>query len=283
MRLLSIISLIFISQAALSQENALLWKISGNGLDEPSYLFGTIHFLCPEKMVMSDALNESFKETDQLVLELDFDDPSMMTTMQGLMTMQDGITLSSLMDEEEYQRTDDYFQKEMGISLEQVANYKPFFLYSMLYPKILGCTPASYELSLMQMAQEMNLEVVGLETIEEQMSFIDKIPLEKTADMLAEGVAEIDSSQKEFNKMVDLYLAEDLETLYEMIQKSEEDIEGFEQFMLIDRNISWIDRIGDLAKEKSSFFAVGAGHLAGDQGVIRLLQEAGYTLTPIAQ
>jgi uncharacterized protein YbaP (TraB family) len=96
-------------------------------------------------------------------------------------------------------------------------------------------------------------------------------------------VAEIDSSQKEFNKMVDLYLAEDLETLYEMIQKSEEDIEGFEQFMLIDRNISWIDRIGDLAKEKSSFFAVGAGHLAGDQGVIRLLQEAGYTLTPIAQ
>lgn len=283
MKILSILLICILPYATMAQENALLWEISGNELEQPSYLFGTIHILCPENMELSEALHDAFNNTDQLVLELDFDDPQLMAGMQNTIMMTDGSTLSTLLDSAEYILIDNYFKQEMGISLDQVSTVKPFFLYSMLYPKILGCTPASYELSLVEKATSENMEVFGLETMEEQVSFLDKIPQEQMADMLYEGVSNMDSSRNEFTKMVEVYMQEDLGTLYKMIRASESDMEGFEQFMLIDRNRAWIDKISDYSSIKSTFFAVGAGHLAGEQGVIALLEKEGYTLTPIEQ
>jgi uncharacterized protein len=283
MKTISLFLIFLLPYAVSAQENALLWEISGNDLEHPSYLFGTIHILCPEDMELSEALHDAFNSTDQLVLELDFDDPQLMVGMQNAMMMTDGSTLSSLLETEEYTLIDTYFKEEIGISLDQVSTVKPFFLYSMLYPKILGCTPASYELSLVEKATSENMEVFGLETMEEQVSFLDKIPQEQMADMLYEGVSNIDSSRNEFNKMVEVYIEEDLESLYEMIKASESDMEGFEQFMLIDRNRTWIKKITEFSNTKSTFFAVGAGHLAGENGVIALLKKEGYTLTPVKQ
>lgn len=116
MKILTIFLICLFPYAVMAQENALLWEISGNNLEQPSYLFGTIHILCPENMELSEALHDAFNKTDQLVLELDFDDPQLMASMQNTMMMTDGSTLSSLLETDEYALIDTYFKEEGHIA-----------------------------------------------------------------------------------------------------------------------------------------------------------------------
>ena len=262
-------------------ENTLLWEISGNGLEKSSYLFGTIHISCDA--TLSDKVVNALDKTSQVVLEIDIDDPMMqMKTMQGMM-MKDGKTLNDLVTEEEYQIIDSLFIKNMGMSVEMMKTIKPSMLQSMLLPKLLDCSMQSFEMELVKVAKEQGEEVKGLETIEYQLSIFDEIPYEDQIKELVRSAKDNLAFDKTTIKaMLNVYQKEDINRMLDMMDEDETSIMNEHSDKMLDtRNTNWIPEIGKFAKEKPTFFGVGAAHLAGEKGVINLLREAGYTVTPV--
>ena len=262
-------------------EKALLWEISGKGLAKPSYLYGTIHVICPTDMIMTDKMQASLKKTEQLSLEIDMDEPNMMLAMMQAITMKDGTTLKGLLSADEYQIISAYFREQLKMDLTMVQNWKPIMVTSLLYTKVADCTTQSYEATFMKTAKEQGKEVIGVETIAEQMAIFDKIPYKKQAEILLEGITDMDKSKKEFDQMITAYKQQDLDGFEKIFKESSQGLDDFADVLLVQRNKNWIPVIEREAKEKPTFFAVGAGHLGGEQGVIQLLRQQGYTVKPV--
>ena len=262
-------------------ENSLLWKISGNGLEKPSYLYGTIHMTCNYKL--TDKITKAFAETEQLTLEVDMDDPSMQAKMMKGMMMKDGKTLKNLLSEEDYKVLNIFFKENMGMNLEMFNKMKPMLVSTMLVTKMVPCaTPVSYEAEFMKIAKEQKEQVNGLETVEYQMSVFDSIPYKEQLDnflkMAKEGMEE---SKSEFEKLNSLYDKEDIQGLMKLMTDDEDMSAKFIDELLTNRNKNWIPVIKRMSSEKSTFYGVGAMHLAGDQGVIRLLRKDGFTVEAV--
>ncbi len=275
----------FIGKQIAKAQNAtqsLLWEISGKGLKQPSYLFGTFHVLCPQDLLLTEVIKNKLKTSEQLVLELDMDDPTLMTEMQKGMVMPQGKTLKEYLKGKDYTLVEQFFKDSLGIPLDAVATFKPFMLSTMLYPKYLGCQTASWEMTLVQLAKEKNAEVLGLETVEEQMKTIDYLPYQAQAKSLLESITDYHKGKSEIQEMLALYKSQDIEKMYAVsIEYFRKEMQGMEKVMLDNRNRNWIPKIEKMSKEKPTFFAVGAAHLGGETGVINLLRKQGYTVRPI--
>lgn len=279
--LLTIVIFVF---TTYSQDNgsSRLWKISGKNLEQPSYLYGTFHLLCPDDLQIQDKVTQAMDASDQLVLELDFDDPSMMPTIQQHMTFTDGTSARDYLNESQYKMVSDFFRDSLNLPFERLATLKPFFLSSMTLMHFLGCQPVSFEQQLTRMAGERNMEVKGLETVQEQIDFIDNLSMAYQKKMLLENLKNYDTSKAMFDRMVDYYLSGNLEGLISISESyMSKDYAEFKEELLTKRNMRWVPAIEELVGDKTSFIAVGAAHLPGKDGMIRLLGEAGYQVEPV--
>ena len=279
-----------------TSEKSLLWEISGKGLDSSSYLFGTVHIIEKEHFILTEATQNALTQTRQLALELDLEEVNSFSLVVPLLMrsiMWDGTTLDSLMSEEDY----DLLKKEfsgLSIPLQDTPFFnkiKPMTLY-MLWEALQLWDVAedgntveqmSYETELLKLAKKQQMPVTGIETIDDQLgSLLDSIPYDEQAQMLMESIkAEAPETEEGINPLIELYKAQDIEGLYQTIHGEGDEISTFENAMLVSRNKNWIPVMAKLMSESPTFFAVGAGHLGGSIGVIALLREAGYKLTPI--
>lgn len=262
-------------------EKALLWKISGNGLTQPSYLFGTIHATCDA--TLDAATLKALEETKQLYLEIDMDDPMLQMQMMQGMTMKNGVTISSLVSEEEFVVIDEFLQKNIGMSAKMINTFKPFMLNSMLLPKLLDCEFQSVEMELMKVTKAQNEEVYGLETIGDQLQVFDKIPYQdQVNELLKTAKSDLSKEKAEMKKIMDVYKTKDIEKMLVVMDESDNTISADNKdVLLVNRNRNWIPIIEKVIKSTPTFFGVGAAHLAGDDGVIKLLRKQGYKVEAV--
>lgn len=271
-------------------DKALLWKVTGNGLQNPSYVYGTIHMIDREDYFLTDAAKEAFESVGHVAFEIDMEDMTDMSKMMPLMMkafMVGDTTLKDLLTEEEYTQVSDHFQ-QVGLPMMFVDRIKPMFLSvlgsgedMMSFSPGAESSVVSYEMEFMKMAQEREMDIDGLETAEFQMSMFDSIPYRVQAKMLMDAInAGDEGSSDQFDEMVRLYKDQDIYAMQSMMDE-EGGIAGYEDLLLVRRNRNWIPVMAEAMKERPTFFAVGAGHLGGDQGVIALLREAGYTVEPL--
>jgi len=262
-------------------EKALLWKISGNGLEKPSYIFGTIHATCDA--TLDAATLKALEETKQLYLEIDMDDPMLqMQMMQGI-AMKDGVTISSLVSEEEFVLIDEFLQENIGMSAKMINTFKPFMLSSMLLPKLLDCEFQSVEMELMKVTKAQNEEVYGLETIGDQLQVFDKIPYQdQVNELLKTAKSDLSKEKEEMKKIMDVYKTKDIEKMLVVMDESDNKVSADNKdVLLVNRNRNWIPVIEKVIKSTPTFFGVGAAHLAGDDGVIKLLCKQGYKVEAV--
>lgn len=281
--ILFIVSLLFsiCVQAQQPLEKTLLWKITGSGISKPSYLYGTIHLMCADEIKVSDSLRAKFYSTKKLFLEINIDDASAMAKTMLQLNMKNDTTLTQLLPKQQYDSLATEFQQLTGLPLSMMNTMKPALVESMVYPSMLGCKSSeAWEQKFSQMAKANNMKTDGLETVDDQLKIFDEIPYKTQAEELAETILQIDSTKKSFTTMLNLYKQKDLQALSVMINK-ESDFPGYEDMLLLDRNKKWIPEIIEQAKLQPSFFAVGAGHLGGNYGVINLLKQQGYIITPV--
>jgi uncharacterized protein YbaP (TraB family) len=263
-------------------ENALLWQVSGKGLSSPSYVYGTVHIICKEDFQFSGTLKEKFREAKNIYLELDMDDPNMMMKMASL-SMMKGQSMKDLMSPADYTYLSAYVKDSLGMPMMLFNKMKPITLMSLLYTKALPCSASeSYEQTMVAMAKQQKKDIKGLEKIEDQMAVFDKIPDSVEAKMILDMIKNMPEQKAQFAQMVAAYKKEDLKSLSNAMSESPE-WKGFEDIMLTNRNKNWIPVMETAMKESTTLFAVGAGHLYGKEGVINLLRQAGYTVTPVVQ
>lgn len=261
---------------------SLLWKIEGKDLGAPSYIYGTIHAICPDEMVITDGMIDAVGNSARVAMELNLDDPRLMVEMGHHSFMPRGTTINDLYSEEDFEFLDQWFRDSIGMSVTPMNNVRPLLLVGLLIGKVLECTPRSYEEMFMAMAREQEKEILGIETLEEQLAAFSVIPLEEQGAMVLHMIRNIDSTRSAYRQLADLYLRQDIESLYQLALDSGIEYGRYDSALLTSRNQKWIPRILEIAREKPTFFAVGAGHLAGEQGVLKLLGEEGYTITAVA-
>ena len=261
--------------------NALLWEISGTGLQQPSYLFGTIHMICKEDFAFSEIAKQKFNNSKQVYLELDMDDPQLQSVMMGLMQLPDKESLKNKLGESNFNRLDSFLKKEMNMNFAVFDRFKPMMVMSLLAQRLLSCAAMeSYEMNFVKMASEQKKELLGLERVEDQVAVFDAIPDSLEIRSIMNIVNDFESQKKEFTRMSSLYKAQNLESLYQLLVASPE-MMGSQELLLDRRNRNWIPIMESAMKKSSTFFAVGAGHLAGSQGVLELLRKQGYKVKPI--
>jgi uncharacterized protein YbaP (TraB family) len=280
---------------ALAQDSdtlpdALLWKIEHKDLPAPSFLFGTIHMIPQKDYFEPFGFDEAFDACDKVVFEIDLDemtDMGALMSLMGSLMMNDGTTIADLLTPEEYKEVSDYFE-EMGLPMVLMGSIKPMFL-SMLAEINMDPTSlqsddiVSYEMDLYDRANASSKNVGGLETMAYQMSIFDSIPYKDQALMLLDAVRSTDLESDMFEETVALYKQQKIESMVAMVGDPEQSGLGdYEDVLLNNRNRNWIPVMTKQMAKKPVFFAVGAGHLAGEFGVIKLLRKEGYTLTPVS-
>ncbi len=266
--------------------NALLWKIESETLAQPSYLFGTIHIIDSANYFLPNGFYNAIDASKEVVFEIDMnemEDPSKVFEILPKIMMKNDTSLKDLLTEEEYKIVEKKLSSK-GLPIFMLEKIKPMFLTVIadmdLQPNALKTgVYLSYETEISKLAQEKNISVSGLETIDYQISIFDSIPYNAQAEMLVKSMSKKhDSSNLDY--IIKLYKNQDIEEMYKMI-KTEETTYKYEKYLLTNRNKNWIPIIEDKIANRATLFAVGAGHLGGKTGVINLLKNKGYSLTPV--
>jgi uncharacterized protein len=272
------------AQATLAKtpvEKALLWEISGQGLKQPSYLYGTIHAACADQVVLSNPLRKAFNQSSQLYLEVDLDDPNMMINSLRGSTLKSGASLKNYLNTNDYIKANQFFQKNISLSLDSLITVKPIILSALIYPTLLNCKPVSWENTFVTLAHAQKKNVLGLETIQAQFDAIDSIPPKVQAEQMMETIKDLSGAKKELTVLLNAYKNQDISQIRQLISQSPGMKPEYDAAIIDNRNRAWIPTILKAAKTKPTFFGVGAGHLGGKQGVIALLRQAGYVVTPV--
>ncbi|ESU23739.1 hypothetical protein FEDK69T_11440 [Flavobacterium enshiense DK69] len=257
-----------------SESNSLLWEVSGNGLAKSSYLYGTMHMMCEKDFMIPEKAKKAFGKSDKLALEIDLDDPAELQYMQKMSLANE--PLSKVLSKEEYQKLDGFLKETVGVGASQFENSNMLSIMSVVMMKALSCPPKMFEMEFLQMAIQRKMETIGLEKIQDEVTAFDK---SYSNEEFIEQLKYYDS--KLFQDMSKVYNSEKLDELYAMVIDKKFMDDNTRHWMLDFRNENWMKSIPELMKKESVFFAVGAGHLAGEKGLIMLLRKAGYTLKPV--
>ncbi len=277
-----IVSFLPMLASAQNVNQSLLWKVEGKGIVTASYIYGTIHLACPDDIIFTATLEHIFSQQHALYLELDMDDPAVFGGMLHEMQMKGDTSLKTLLEEADYEKMAVGFEALTHLPLSLFNRSLPLITMSAVYPALLNCSSTkSWEMELTNLAHQKHIPVYGLESLQEQLDVFESVSYVEQAQMLATALQQTDSMKNEFLQLLQLYKQKDVEALSNMIRSSET-MGSMEDALLNIRNKNWIPRIISLIKENPIFFAVGAGHLGGQMGILNLLKKEGYTVTPVA-
>lgn len=276
------LTLLFLGCSSLFQLSAsdtsktFLYAVSGNGLTDTSYLYGTIHMMCEGDFSMQKKITQAFDKTEQLYLELDMDDPKEMEKMMA--STKGKKKLTEILTPEQQKRLDKKLQADMGVPLSAVNEYSLTTISSMLMLKGLGCDNVkSYEQEFMSRAKEQDKSILGLEKTKYQLKC-----LKKSSDQEDTFESIFDEKNDEMlSELVELYKEQDIAGLEEMFTDTAYMDEQMREWLLVKRNEKWVKKMPKIMQDKPTFFAVGLGHLLGDYGVLELLKSKGYSVSPV--
>lgn len=270
----------YTGDAQPAKSSSLLWEIRGNGIERPSYIFGTFHLMCKGDFAVTGKLGDRISAASRFYGELKMDDPGMQMKMMKLMLMPER-SVKSMIADSDYARVNTKFTSITGMPFTLVDHMKPFLAVSLLALKSTPCEDVVQpETEMMNYATEKKLPVFGLETVEEQLAAIDREPVDSQVADLVRTVLNFDSVKNASVQLLNVYKKRNIDTLYSFMKKTGIS-EDMELALLNERNRKWIPLIEKAMHEQPCFFAVGAGHLGGPEGVISLLRKRGYTVRPI--
>ncbi len=275
----------------------LLWKIEGAG-NKPSYLFGTIHLTRPSITKLAPPVEKAFLQADAVFTEVPVDMATMLNASQQML-LPDGKTLRDLLSEEQLGKLSaELAAMNPVFTVDIFLRFKPWAVAATLsvledqmkYPGALAL-----DMLLFQRAAMAGKETGGIETLDEQLGIFEAFTLAEQIQMLDESIDYMRAAREEgvtaIDRLVEVYLAGDLAGIDAELEKwnsasNSELNERFMERLLYKRNVHMAERIERMMREHPDtgyFFAIGAGHLGGERGVIALLEKAGLKLTRVEE
>lgn len=290
--------LMLLMLVAIAAQAQLLWKISGNGLQKPSYIIGTYH-LAPVSFTDSiKGLKEALEASEQVYGEIvmaDMMKPENMTKMQSAMMLPEGQTIDKLYTEEEMARINTMLKSIMGVDMtnpmvaQQLGKITPQALQTQLavlmyLKKHTGFDPnQTFDGYFQQEATAKGKPVGALETIDFQIETLYKgMSMERQKQLLLCLADNMEFNEELTENVVNAFFSQDLDGIEEaMNAKLNNTCDGTpeeKEILIYKRNDNWIKQMPEIMKQKATLFAVGAGHLLGERGVLAQLKKAGYTV-----
>lgn len=282
-----LITCILAGSGGFCQNNpsSLLWEISGNGIMNTSYIYGTIHIVDKENFKISDSLKKMLNASKTLALEIDMNMSLGEKIALAKQTfLPDGKTIKDYMSAEEFAKFKKMCVDSLKIKEKKFNKYiriKPFFLSGILMKEQMKKTE-SYEITLNKMAKKKGLNITGLESIQYQLDVINTISIDEQIKMTLQDMSG-SSDNSDMDKLFSAYNSQNIDSIYSYTAKETEEIPGFLENFIYKRNSNWIPVIEGLIAKQKTFIAVGAAHLGGEKGIVELLRKQGYTLKPIIQ
>jgi uncharacterized protein YbaP (TraB family) len=270
--------------------NSVLYKVSGNGLQSPSYFLGTIHMICEDKYKWSEKIDNALKNTKQVAVELDVLDPKISMALGMGMMAKDGKKLSSYFDEEEQAILSKMLKEQMNVTLEQLDPMSPAILVSLFAQQAVKCSNGieSYDVNVLKKAKEYQYKIISLDDAEVQLEVLNSLASDsaefakmKTKIKLQDKDSASIAAEIQFNQLMNLYQEEKIADLEPFFMKNLDFNPTLEKQLLNNRNEDWIGRLEKLMMEESTFVAVGIGHFFGNNSIFNLLKLKGYTIEPV--
>jgi uncharacterized protein len=262
-------------------QSSTLWKIKGKGAKE-SYLFGTIHAIETQNFIFPEETQKLISKSKLVVMEL-AGTPNPMD-MAAYIVLEEG-TFFDFFSKEQTDTILQWAEVKMHVNEEQFkanfSKFKPIFLVQLVLQMELMGKTKSYEGDIEKLAKTNKIPIKGLETVEEQLAVFTTMTKEEQAEMVMETIRNEEKGKLDFQNLQQLYLRQQVDSMYMMISNSEGTVSNMQASLLDDRNKKWIPLITQHIQNQKTFIAVGAGHLGGPEGVIRLLQKEGYEVTPV--
>ena len=293
MKRLSLI--IAVLAVALASQAQLLWKVSGNGLGRPSYIFGT-HHMAPSSMIDQIAgIDAAIEACDIVVGEIEKDSlmsqASQMKMAKYMIAPLDS-TLDKLYTPAEYAEIEKVFNKyfgAMGVKLAQMKTLKPNAISTQLqamqsikyFPNF--DANSLIDVAIQERANQAGRPSLGLESLQEQLDLLFNTPLTEQAKSLLEACRQDEFFQVQSSALAEAYMHQDLDKLMEVMTDatmggdSEESMEA----LIYNRNRNWAEKLVKMMPERACLVCVGAGHLPGAKGLLQLLRDKGYTVEPV--
>jgi uncharacterized protein YbaP (TraB family) len=265
-------------------DDGMLWRISGNGLKAPSYVFGTIHIYCNHEQIGKPSIKSAIDSSDMVAMELDLNDLNTLLAIYKSFSKQTGKSLKAMLKPAEYLLVDSVCMALTGSSVVDFDSKTPLTVMSFMIAseKISGCPGAlPVDKTIADMAKSAGKRSYGLESYNFQDSLLNTIPDTTQLRWLVDFCKDVPKTIAEINSMIKAYDAGQASKLYDIMLETSPEMTLFSELLLVQRNINWVIFLEDNMKKNRIFMAVGAGHLGGKTGLINILRETGYTVTPI--
>lgn len=261
-----------------SQRPSLIWRLQAPGSTETSYLFGTMHVKDRRAFAFFDQACACIDECEALALELDLSSIEAGFSA-ALMRCPPGQSMGELLPERKLAKMRAFVLRSLKLDLQPLRHLSPFVVSNIINERLLSADmPVSLDEALWKYASQTDKAIIGIETYAEQLAVLDNIPLEAHLQSLLAMLRKLSRHRKHILHLAARYADGDLPGLHRSAKRG---LSGTRQLMLYHRNAVMADRIAGLIRQQRVFCAIGAGHLSGGKGVIRLLkQQHGVIVRP---
>ena len=296
MRKILLLAAVIIASVTYSQAQ-ILYRISGMGLKSPSYIVGTYH-LAPSSFADSiPGMRQAVEQTNQVCGELDMMDafkPENTAKLLKAQMLPEGTTLSSLLTAEQLERLNALLLDVMGSNLNdetfaaQMDKMTPAALSTTLslqsyIKRTESFNPMELIDNYFQMLALQNGKAIkGFETVDFQMGILFGESLEKQVNDLMCMVDHFEETDEMVNRITTAYFSQNLKQIEDAMEEESKvecgTTDEDEDRLINNRNSNWLEMMPSMMAEQPTLFVVGAGHLCGEKGVLKLLEDAGYTV-----
>ncbi len=271
------------SHSAFSQ-NSILWEISGNGLKTPSYLMGTLKFIGEKEFFLPKEAIAAMKTCKTFAIEDQVDHKAQLELNKAV-HFPKGKSLATELSPADYEHVTNFFASEFKISKarfdKEYAHLIPLALSINMTRMSLGEGVKFYDIELLILAKKNKLDTYSLEPIERESQAIQAFPMKEQELALLHSVDNFETQKSEYKKLEVAFLRGDLDKVFSYSLHPAENNPDFIEGFYTKRNEEWLPKINKMINDKPSFIAVGVSHLEGEKGVLELLKQKGYTLTPL--
>lgn len=261
--------------------NTLLWRISGHGLKQSSYLYGTMHLNDRRLFQLGDSVYKAIENTEGFASELDMNSLGMklinyLLNAEEEKKSQEPKKIRDVIDQQTWELYKDLLAEKLQKPADKLTvqdlGEDDFDFGTGVMKK--GDMPTFLDAWLFGKMKKQGKWVGGIEDLEDQLNYVDDIE---------EKIQKIIFDDKYFTtsleRFIKIYANQQLDSIDAMMYREEKS--GKKDFIMIRRNLKMTRRMDSLLTFRSMFFAVGAAHLPGDSGVISLLRKEGYSVTPV--
>jgi uncharacterized protein len=255
----------------------MLYELNIKG-QSPSYLFGTMHLRSEAAFAHKAAVLEKIDACAAFATEFRLDDADE-AKMTRYMNLPSGLLLETLLSPKKFVAVDAFLQQHLNLPLAAFNQSKPLVVSNLISASVFqNDMDLALDAYLYRYAKMKGKRLLGIETFDEQLEIMEKIPLEVQLKALKRTINNFAEHRAEMNELSDLYVQGKTKKLYRLAKKG---AKGFRKIMLYDRNAIMAERIAALVREQTICVTIGAAHLEGQRGVLKLLKKQGVKVTKI--